>query len=109
MVQRERKEVTDEEILEGPLKGVGTKEEKEVYDYAPPSAHRLLFKRRVFEIEGWCRKQGVIERGEVLAYIQARWDLNAKQAGEYLAEVVKDFERIGKVYGRNKTEKIYER
>ena len=89
-----------DEALDGPLKGAGSTEEVEVAQYQPPSPHRLQFKRRVFEVEGWVAKQGLVKREEVTAYVMARWGLDAKQANEYTAAVVKDFERIGRVYGR---------
>jgi hypothetical protein len=92
--------MSDEEIIEGLLTNPATEEEKEVAEYKAPSSHRLLFSRRVFEIEGWCAKQGILERDEVVSYVQTRWRLNREQAMKYVDEVIKDFSRSGHVYGQ---------
>lgn len=94
------KQSNDEEVLEGPLKAPVTPEERAVAEYKTPKPHRILFKRRVFEIEEWCSKQGLLERDEVIAYVETKYHLYREQAMEYVDEVINDFRRMGLVYGQ---------
>lgn len=89
-----------EEVLKPDRIGLATPEGDEVRKWTAPAHHKVIFKRRVFEIEGWCRKQGVLTKDEVVAYVEARWQVNRKQALEYVSQVVEDFSRSGHVYGQ---------
>ena len=101
----------DEEVLEGPLKPIDPRDQEAlaVALYKAPTPHRLQFKRRVFETEEWISRQGLIEREEVTAYVMARWGLNHKQGEEYTSQVIEDFKRSGRVYGRSPNVKRYQR
>lgn len=91
---------SEEEALEGVLNPLDERtangEQKEVANYRPPSPRQLKFKRRVFELEQWIAGQHTfVEEEEVIAYTMRRWDMQRRQAREYLAQVVEDFKRSG--------------
>jgi hypothetical protein len=91
--------MTDEEILPGPLKGLATAEEKQVYRYRRPSYHKIAFRRKVLQVENWIHKEGLKTKSEILAYIKLSFDMDDNQAKPIFKAVYDDFQRIGKVYG----------
>lgn len=99
--------MADEEVIEGPLRKAETKEEIEVAQYKAPDPHRILFKSRVVEIENWIAGQGVVDHESAVQYAMKRWGVGRPQALNYVGEVVKDFQRLGRVYGQNPNERKY--
>ena len=89
-----------EQVVPGPLAPSFTKEQQDVAKYRPPSPHRIAFKRKVFELEQWISAQGWVEQEDAIAWAQKRFNVERPQAKQYVNEAVKDFERLGKVRGR---------
>jgi hypothetical protein len=73
--------------------------QKEIALYKPPSPHRIKTKRRILQVENWIAKNGLVQQDTVIEYIMKAFNLERPRALELFAEVKKDFERIGRVYG----------
>jgi hypothetical protein len=89
----------EEQVLPGPLKGLGTTEEREVYRYRRPSGRRISYRRKVFQVEEWIRRKGIVPKEDVILYIMRAFDMERPAALTMFTDVKKDFARIGKVYG----------
>ncbi len=93
----------DEEVVKPDLLGKvdDPKDRAELVHFKPPSFKTMRTKRRIFDIEMWIVRQGrVVGDGELVQFIETRYDLPREQARRLFREVVKDFGRKGLVYAK---------
>ena len=73
---------------------------EEIKRYSPPTPHQIKTRRKILQVENWIARNGLVEEDKVILYIMKAFDLHRPKALELYADVKRDFERLGRVYGK---------